>query len=141
MKEYTLFLIKPDSTERNHIGAILKIVEEHDFIVEEMKLLKMDRAFAEHFYEEHKDKDFFERLIKFMTSGKTVAAILSRQDAVQELRKVIGKTDYHETRPETIRRIYGETVTRNAVHASDSPGHAKEEILKVFPDFKFDNNQ
>ncbi len=137
MKDYTLFLIKPDSTIKNHIGAILKIIEEHGFVIKEMKMFRMDRKFADRFYEIHKGKDFYDNLIKFMTSGRTVAAVLYRKNAINELRKVIGKTDYHETKPETIRRIYGETVTRNAVHAADSPEHAKEEILKIFPDFKF----
>ena len=141
MIEYTLFLIKPDSTEKNRIGAILKIIEEHDFVVEDIKMLNMDRDFAEYFYKEHTGKGFFDELLEFMTSGKTVAVILSRKDAVHKLRKVIGKTDYHETKPETIRRIYAESITRNAVHASDSLKNAKIEILKVFPDFKFGINQ
>ncbi|MCD4796986.1 MAG: nucleoside-diphosphate kinase [Candidatus Cloacimonetes bacterium] len=137
MKEITLFLIKPDSTAKNHAGAILKIIEEHGFVIQEMRMLCMDREFAERFYTVHKGKVFYEKLIEFMTSGKTVAAILQKENAIENLRKIVGKTDYHETQPETIRRIYGETVTRNAVHASDSIQHAKEEIAIIFPDYKY----
>ncbi len=137
MKEITLLLIKPDSTAKNHTGAILKIIEEHGYIIKEMIMFHMDREFAERFYAVHKGKIFYEKLIEFMTSGKTVAAILQKENAVEHLRKIVGKTDYHETKPETIRRIYGETVTRNAVHASDSHEHAKEEISIIFPEYKY----
>ena len=140
MGYYTLLLIKPDSTAKNHVGAILKIVEDDEFIIERLKMFKMDLELAERFYEVHKGKDFYNNLIKFMTSGKIVAAVLSRKNAVLELRKIIGTTDYHKSKPETIRRIYGETITRNAVHASDSIENAKEEIIKIFPDFDFSNN-
>ena len=137
MEQYTLLLIKPDSTKKNHIGAILKIIEEHGFIIKELKMFQMDNETSSKFYAIHKGKDFYEKLLKFMRSGKTVAAVLQRDDAIQELRKLVGKTDYHNTKPETIRRIYGESITKNAVHASDSVEHAKTEIKIIFPDFSY----
>ncbi len=130
-------LIKPDSTKKNHAGAILKIIEEHGFIIKELKMFQMDNETSSKFYAIHKGKDFYEKLLKFMRSGKTVAAVLQRDDAIQELRKLVGKTDYHNTKPETIRRIYGESITKNAVHASDSVEHAKTEIKIIFPDFSY----
>ena len=137
MERHTLLLIKPDSTKKNHAGAILKIVEEHGFIIKELKMFQMDNETSSKFYAIHKGKDFYEKLLKFMRSGKTVAAVLQRDDAIQELRKLVGKTDYHNTKPETIRRIYGESITKNAVHASDSVEHAKTEIKIIFPDFSY----
>ena len=130
-------LIKPDSTKKNHAGAILKIVEEHGFLIKELKMFQMNHKIGSKFYAVHKGKDFYEKLLKFMQSGKTVAAVLQRDDAIQELRKLVGKTDYHNTKPETIRRIYGESITKNAVHASDSVEHAKTEIKIIFPDFSY----
>ena len=137
MERHTLLLIKPDSTKKNHTGAILKIVEEHGFIIKELKMFQMNEEISNKFYAIHKRKDFYEKLLKFMQSEKTVAAVLQRDDAIQELRKLVGKTDYHNTKPETIRRIYGESITKNAVHASDSVEHAKTEIKIIFPDFSY----
>ncbi len=132
MNERTLLLIKPDSTKKNHIGAILQIIEEHCFKIEDIKMFVMDDEMASNFYAEHEGKDFYERLVTFMKSGKTVGVILSRENAIKELRNLAGSTDYHESKPETIRRIYGETITKNAVHASDSPESAKREIKIIF---------
>lgn len=132
MMEKTLLLIKPDSTSKNHIGAILQIVEEHGFVVDQLKMIRMDEPLAARFYAVHKGKDFYQKLVDFMTSGKTVAAVLLRDNAVAELRKLVGTTDYHNSKPETIRRIYGETITRNAVHASDSVENAHNEISIIF---------
>ena len=137
MERHTLLLIKPDSTKKNHTGAILKIVEEHGFLIKELKMFRMNLKIGSNFYAVHKGKDFYEKLLKFMQSGKTVAAVLQRDDAIQELRKLVGKTDYHNTKPETIRRIYGESITKNAVHASDSVEHAKTEIKIIVPDFSY----
>ena len=137
MDRHTVLLIKPDSTKKNHTGAILKIVEEHGFIIKELKMFQMDEEVSSKFYAIHKGKDFYEKLLKFIQSGKTVAAILQRNDAIQELRKLVGKTDFHNTKPQTIRRIYGESITKNAVHASDSVEHAKTEIKIIFPDFSY----
>lgn len=136
MMQKTLLLIKPDSTRKNHIGSILSIIEEHHFVIEELKMIVMDNDLANRFYSIHKGKDFYDRLIAFMISGKTVAAVLSKDNAVKQLRELVGATDYHQSKPETIRRIYGETITKNAVHASDSVENAEKEISIIFPENK-----
>ena len=137
MERYTLFMIKPNATQKNKIGEILAIVEKEGFVIVDMKMLYMDKAFAEYFYQEHKGKVFFEKLVNFMSSGRTVACVLKRENGVSYLRKVVGSTDPNEAEDGTIRKLYADDVTRNAVHASDSVEHAKEEIKKIFKDFAF----
>ncbi|MCD4652254.1 MAG: nucleoside-diphosphate kinase [Candidatus Cloacimonetes bacterium] len=135
MLNSTLLLIKPNATAKNHIGAILKLLEEAGFIVDELRMLKMTRFLAEAFYSVHKDKYFFEDLIEFMMSAKTVACIVRKDDSIQELRELIGATDPADAHDGTIRKLFGETLRRNAVHASDSLESAKREIGILFPDY------
>ncbi len=134
MEYDTLFMIKPNATAKNNIGQILKMVEEHGFIIDWMKMIKFDEKLAGEFYSEHKGKPFYPRLVDFMKSGKTVAVVLHRNNAVQLLRKLVGDTDCEQANPGTIRYLFGDTITRNAVHASDSIESAKREIALVFPE-------
>ena len=142
MEHNTLLLIKPNITAKNKIGEILKIIEDHGFIIDRLKMFRMSEKIASEFYQEHKGKSFYGRLVEFMMSGTTVGAVLHRNNAVQMLRELIGNTDHQKAHPGTIRFLYGETITRNAVHASDSIEHAEREIKLIFPDFTFhsDNN-
>ncbi len=133
MTEQTLLLIKPNATQHRHIGEIITIIEKHEFDIVRIKSFTFDLALADKFYEEHIGKEFFQRLVEFMTSGQTVALILEKENAVELLRDLVGVTNPATRRPGTIRYIYGETVTRNAVHASDSIDHAKREIALIFP--------
>jgi nucleoside-diphosphate kinase len=136
MEHDTLLLIKPDATSRNKIGEIIQIIEKHGFIIERLRMFRMDKGLASKFYAEHKGKSFYNRLMEFMQSGKVIGAVLHRNNAVEFLRELIGNTDHEQARPGTIRFLYGETITRNAVHASDSVERAKEEIKLVFPDYQ-----
>ena len=130
-----MLLIKPNATAKNKIGEILKIMEDHGFVIEALKMMILDDEVTSRFYAEHKGKPFYEGLVKFMHSGKTVAAVLKRENAILELRKLVGDTDPEKAEAGTIRRLYGETVRMNAVHASDSVENAKREISIIFPDF------
>lgn len=132
MEHTTLLLIKPNATAKNQIGEILRMVETHGFVIDNLKLFRFDTALAEQFYDIHRGKPFFQRLIDFMISGKTVAAILHRNDAVAILRQLVGNTDHTKAAPGTIRYLFGETITVNAVHASDSPDNAAREIALIF---------
>ena len=89
---------------------------------------------AKRFYAVHAGRPFFDELINFMTSGPIVAAVLERENAVAELRKVVGVTDPEQAEEGTIRRLYGESVRRNAIHASDSEENAKIEWQLHFED-------
>ncbi len=133
-----LLLIKPNATKKHVSGAILKMIEEAGFEIVAMKMLRMDRAFAETFYDVHRGKSFFERLIDFMISGKTIAVALQKDNAVTSLREFIGATNPDEAAEGTIRRLYGDTVTFNAVHASDSDDNARKELAFVFPELDTD---
>ncbi|MDY6915486.1 MAG: nucleoside-diphosphate kinase [Candidatus Cloacimonadota bacterium] len=135
MEHDTLFLIKPNVTAQKKIGEILQIVEKNGFTIEMLKMFQMNQETAEKFYAEHKGKSFYHRLLDFMTSGKTVAAVLHRNNAVPVLRELIGDTDFHKARPGTIRFLYADSITRNAVHASDSIESANREINIIFPDY------
>lgn len=135
MLEKTLLLIKPDAIQKRKIGAILKIIENAEFDILELKMFLMERSMAEKLYAEHEGRPYYERLISFMTSGKIVAAILEREKAIDSLRELIGDTDPEQAEEGTIRQLYGDKVPRNAVHASDSSDSATEEIDIVFPGY------
>ncbi len=132
MKERTLLLVKPNATEKNQVGRILSIVEENHFKIMDLRLFKMDHLFAEKFYEMHKSKPFYDKLCNFMMSGNTVGVILEKENAISDLRLLLGNTDPSKANPGTIRYLFGETVTINAVHGSDSEENAEREIDLVF---------
>jgi len=133
MKQNTLFMIKPDATGDNHIGEILHMVEKNGFVVENMKLFKMDDALVEEFYAEHVGKGFFPEHSAFMRSGNIIGVILTREDAVLKLRELVGATDFTQAALGTIRSVFGKSKGENAVHASDSIESAKREIGLIFP--------
>lgn len=132
MKQNTLLLIKPNATRRNVIGRILDVVEMNQFKIVDLKLFVMSQDIADRFYEMHQGKPFFSGLCEFMTSGVTVAAILEKEHAIDDLRLLVGNTDPEKANPGTIRHMYGESLTINAVHASDSIENAIREINIIF---------
>jgi nucleoside-diphosphate kinase len=116
----TLLLIKPDAVKKNLIGEILRRTEDAGFEIVNLKMTKLTTAGARRFYQVHKGKPFFEKLIRFMTSGQVVAVLLRRKNAVKKLREIVGATDPKEAKRGTIRHDLAINVTKNAVHASDS---------------------
>jgi len=134
MIEKTLLIIKPDAIKKRKIGAILDIIESNGFDVIELKMFHMDRSMAQQLYAIHEGKPYYEKLIDFMIASKVVAVILKRENAITKLRSIVGNTDPAVAPMGTIRHIYGNTVTYNAVHAADSPKNANEEIAIVFPE-------
>jgi len=123
----TLTIIKPGAVSHEHIGDILKIISESGFSIAAMKYTKLSQSQAAYFYNIHKDRPFFEGLVEFMTSGPIVVAILEKANAVEEYRKLIGHTDPAKAEPGTIRKLFAESVQRNAVHGSDSDSNARKE--------------
>jgi len=132
LKEMTLMIIKPDSIAAGNAGNILAHLEEAGFEICAMRMLKLTGKAAAAFYAEHAGKEFFTRLIEFMTSGAVIVAALKRENAVEELRRVIGDTDPANAAPGTVRDLYAENKTRNAIHASDSPESAERELNFFF---------
>ncbi|MDO4782250.1 MAG: nucleoside-diphosphate kinase [Capnocytophaga felis] len=123
----TLTMIKPDAVENGNVGAILHQITEAGFKIKAMKLTQLTRRDAEIFYAIHKERPFFETLIAFMTRGPIVAAILEKENAVADFRKLIGSTNPAEAAEGTIRKKYATSVTENAVHGSDSDENAEIE--------------
>ena len=134
MMQQTLMLIKPDTVKNNHVGQIIARIEDSHFRIQALKMVQMNQETAKRFYAVHDGKPFFDKLIQFMTSGNIVAMILEKENAIEDLRTLIGKTNPTDAACGTIRFDYGINKTRNAVHASDSPENAKTEISIIFPE-------
>ena len=132
MNEQSLLLIKPNAVQQKHIGHIITMVEERGFIIRNIKIFEFSPAKARDFYIEHEGKEFFDRLIKFMISGTTIALLLEKSNAVRDLRNLVGDADPAHRAPGTIRALYAEGITENAVHASDSREHAARETELIF---------
>lgn len=128
----TLFIVKPDAVRRNLIGKILGHVEERGFRIVEARFGRLTREEAETFYAEHAGKPFFADLVAFMTSGPVMLTCLEKDDAIAELREVIGATDPAQAAPGTIRKLFADSKQMNSVHASDSPASADRELKLIF---------
>lgn len=136
MKERTLGIIKPDAVKKKAAGKILSMWEEAGFEIVAIKKTRLTRAQAEGFYQEHKGKPFFANLIDFMTSGPVYLLVLEKEDAVMANRKLMGETDPAKSPEGTIRKLYGRSITENAVHGSDSATSAAREIGYFFNIFE-----
>jgi len=120
----TFTMIKPDAVKAGHIGAILAKINEAGFRIVAMKYYKLSREMAQKFYEIHKERPFYRELCEFMSSGPIVAAILEKENAVAEFRKLIGSTNPAEAAPGTIRALYATSLGENAIHGADSDENA-----------------
>ena len=120
----TFTMLKPDAVENGHIGAILDQINASGFRIVDMKLTQMTTADAETFYAVHKERPFFGELVEFMTRGPIVAAILEKENAVEDFRTLIGATNPEDAAEGTIRKKYAASVGENAVHGSDSDENA-----------------
>lgn len=124
---YTLTMIKPLAVEKGYIGPILAKINENGFRIMAMKYLKMSQEQASEFYKVHKDRPFYNDLVKFMSDGPIVAAILEKENAVEEYRQLIGPTNPENAEEGTLRYYFGTSLQQNAVHGSDSDENAKIE--------------
>ena len=132
MAESTLGIIKPDAFTAGKTGRIIALLEEAGFTVRAAKTRRLAQAEAEAFYEVHRERPFYQELVAFMTSGPCLPMVLDRDDAVAEMRRVIGATDPAEAAEGTVRKLYAESKGRNAIHASDSDENAAREIAFFF---------
>jgi len=126
--ERTFSIIKPDATRRNLTGAVTAMLEEAGLRVVASRRIRMSREQAEGFYEVHRERPFFNDLVRFMTSGPVVVQVLEGEDAVARNREVMGATNPAEADEGTIRKTYAESIEANSVHGSDSPDNARIEI-------------
>src|SRR5215208_6838929 len=127
-RERTLSIIKPDATRRNLTGAINAMIEQAGLRIVAQKRVKWDKGEAERFYAVHRERPFFNDLVKFMISGPIVIQVLEGQDAVAKYREVMGATNPANAAPGTIRKEFAESIEANSVHGSDSPENATNEI-------------
>lgn len=123
----TLTMIKPDAVRDGHIGAILNQITEAGFRISAMKLTQLSTADAQAFYSVHAERPFFGELVEFMTSGPIVAAVLEKDNAVEDFRTLIGATNPAEAAEGTIRARFAKSIGENAVHGSDSDENAQIE--------------
>lgn len=120
----TFTMLKPDSVEKGNIGAILEKITSSGFRIVAMKLTQLTTADAKAFYAIHKDRPFFDDLVTYMTRGPIVAAILEKDNAVEDFRALIGATNPAEAAEGTIRNMFADSISENAVHGSDSDDNA-----------------
>jgi len=130
--ERMLSIIKPDATRRNITGAINAMIEGAGLRIIAQKRAKWSKADAEAFYAVHKERPFYNDLVKFMTSGPIVIQVLEADNAVQRYRDVMGATNPANAAPGTIRKAHAESIEANSVHGSDSAENAKKEIDLCF---------
>lgn len=131
-KEATLAIIKPDAVASNHVGDIIKRYENAGLRIAAIKMNKLNDAEAKEFYAVHKNKPFYNSLVEFMTSGPSVILVLEGNNAVQLNRDLMGSAD----KKGSIRADFGTSVTKNAVHGSDSSENAQQEIAFFFSNRK-----
>lgn len=127
MTNRTFTMIKPDAFKNGHAGAILDRIIKEGFSIKAMKMLKLSPEKAGEFYAVHKERPFYGELVEFMSSGPIVAAILEKENAVEEFRTLIGATNPANAAEGTIRKMYATSLGENAVHGSDSDENAKIE--------------
>ena len=123
----TFTMIKPTAFKNNHAGAILKMINEAGFVIKAMKLTRLTPELAGEFYAIHKGKPFYESLVQFMSSGTIVAALLEKENAVEDYRTLIGATNPENAAEGTVRKLYATSLQQNAVHGSDSDDNANIE--------------
>lgn len=130
--ERTLSIIKPDAVAQQHVGAIISMLERAGLRVAAAKLVRLSKADAERFYAVHRERPFFQSLTTFMSEGPILVMALEGANAVARNREVMGATDPAKATEGTIRKAFGTNVERNAVHGSDAPETARQEIAFFF---------
>ena len=138
--ERTLSIVKPDAVRKNVIGKILDRFETAGLKVIACKMLLLTRDQAEGFYAVHRERAFFRELVEYMVSGPVVIQVLEGEGAIQRNREVMGATNPQDADPGTIRADFAESVQANAVHGSDGPETARNEITFFFSDDEICSN-
>ncbi len=140
MTNRTFAMIKPDAVRKNLVGQIITKFTEAGFKIKAMKMTRLTKESAQGFYEVHKERPFYNDLVEFMSSGPVVALALEKENAVADYRKLIGSTDPAEAEEGTVRKLYADSKSENAVHGSDSDENAAIEIAHFFSRHELLNN-
>jgi nucleoside-diphosphate kinase len=133
LKERTLSIIKPDGVKAGQAGEILARLEKAGFRIVALRLRNLTRGEAEGFYQVHRERPFFGSLCGFMSSGPSLILVLERENAIAQLREIMGATDPAKAGPGTIRRDFASSIEANCIHGSDGPESARLEIGYFFP--------
>ncbi|MGQ9862898.1 MAG: nucleoside-diphosphate kinase [Bacteroidia bacterium] len=136
MREITLGIIKPDAVAAGRAGKILDRIFQEGFAVRAMKLVQLTPQQAAEFYKVHRERPFYNELVRFMSEGPCIVMALERENAIQAWRQLMGATDPAVAAPMTLRALYAESIERNAVHGSDSPENAQRELYFFFSDME-----
>lgn len=130
----TFTMVKPDAVAEGHSGVILKMIEEAGFRIVALKMVKLTKERAGQFYAVHIERPFYDNLCNYMSSGHIIAAILEKENAISDFRKLIGATNPADAEEGTIRKLYAKSMESNAVHGSDSDENAEIEGNFYFSD-------
>jgi nucleoside-diphosphate kinase len=128
----TFSIIKPDAVASGKAGKILSLLEDNGFRIVALRMTKLSTSQAEGFYAVHAARPFYRSLVTFMTEGPVVLMALEREDAVVKLREVMGATNPANAADGTVRKLFAESIERNAMHGSDAPETAAEELAYFF---------
>ena len=126
--ERTLGIIKPDAVAKHAAGRIIAQIEQNGLAVEALRMLQLTEAQARSFYAVHRSKPFYASLVEFMSSGPCIVMVLGGEGAIERWRNLMGSTDPRKAAPNTVRALHGTDVEKNAVHGSDAPATAAQEI-------------
>ena len=132
MVETTLAIIKPDAVQSKHSGLIVNLIELNQFTITSLRKMHLARKEAEAFYAVHKERSFFGELVDYMVSGPVIVMALTKENAVQEWRDLMGATNPANAAPGTLRRMFGTSIGSNATHGSDSLQNAAQEVAFFF---------
>ncbi len=141
MGNITLTMVKPTAYKKGYAANILAKITDAGFRIQAMKTLRLSKAQAEKFYEVHIERPFYGELTEFMSSGPIVAAVLEKNNAVEDYRKLIGATNPKDAEEGTIRKLYASNIQENAVHGSDSDENAEIEASFFFAKNERFNNE
>ena len=136
MGNRTFTMVKPEAVQAGNTGAILKMIEENGFRIVALKKVQLNIERAGIFYEVHKERSFYGELVEYISSGPIVAAILEKENAVADFRALIGATDPTEADEGTVRKLFAESKSKNAIHGSDS-----DENAQIESDFHFSSSE
>lgn len=132
MIERTFAMIKPDAVKHHNIGNIIAMIEAHGFTIDRMEKKQLSRSTAQQFYAVHKDRPFFGELVDFITSGPVIVLALEKENAIKAWRDLMGATNPAQAAEGTIRKKYAHSIGENAVHGSDAPETAAQELALIF---------
>ena len=130
--ERTLTIIKPDGIEQGNVGDIIQILEKNQFSIRGAKMLHLTEKEAGGFYAVHRERSFFNDLVRYMSSGPVLVMALEAENAVSRLRELMGATDPQKAAEGTIRKRFATSIEKNVIHGSDSPANADIEIAYFF---------